>query len=133
LVLPAITWDVHHGPDRPDDAVQHAGSDGAGVHEDRQGQRIEPGNGYFEARSEECRDSRSNHRRHGAGDPSGGSGHYGVDLRLAGSGAPYGSGDFQPGLSVVQAAVFLLASIFVLVNLVVDLLYTYLDPRVKLG
>jgi ABC-type dipeptide/oligopeptide/nickel transport system permease component len=34
---------------------------------------------------------------------------------------------------VVQAAVFLLASIFVLVNLAVDLLYTYLDPRVKLG
>jgi peptide/nickel transport system permease protein len=34
---------------------------------------------------------------------------------------------------VVQAAVFLLAAIFVLVNLVVDLLYTYLDPRVKLG
>lgn len=34
---------------------------------------------------------------------------------------------------VVQAAVFLLASVFVLVNLVVDLLYTYLDPRVKLG
>ncbi len=33
---------------------------------------------------------------------------------------------------VVQAAVFFLASIFVLVNLVVDLLYTYLDPRVKL-
>jgi peptide/nickel transport system permease protein len=34
---------------------------------------------------------------------------------------------------VVQAAVFLLASIFVLVNLVVDILYTYLDPRVKLA
>jgi ABC-type dipeptide/oligopeptide/nickel transport system permease component len=34
---------------------------------------------------------------------------------------------------VVQAAVFLLASIFVLVNLIVDILYTYLDPRVKLG
>jgi ABC-type dipeptide/oligopeptide/nickel transport system permease component len=34
---------------------------------------------------------------------------------------------------VVQAAVFILASIFVLVNLIVDLLYTYLDPRVKLG
>ncbi len=34
---------------------------------------------------------------------------------------------------VVQAAVFLLAAIFVMVNLVVDLLYTYLDPRVKLG
>jgi ABC-type dipeptide/oligopeptide/nickel transport system permease component len=33
---------------------------------------------------------------------------------------------------VVQAAVFILASIFVLVNLVVDILYTYLDPRVKL-
>lgn len=34
---------------------------------------------------------------------------------------------------VVQAAVFVLASIFVLVNLVVDIIYTYLDPRVKLG
>jgi ABC-type dipeptide/oligopeptide/nickel transport system permease component len=34
---------------------------------------------------------------------------------------------------VVQAAVFILATIFVLVNLLVDILYTYLDPRVKLG
>ncbi len=34
---------------------------------------------------------------------------------------------------VVQAAVFVLASIFVLVNLLVDILYTYLDPRVNLG
>ena len=33
---------------------------------------------------------------------------------------------------VVQAAVFLLASTFVLVNLVVDILYTYLDPRIRL-
>lgn len=33
---------------------------------------------------------------------------------------------------VVQAAVFILATIFVLINLLVDILYTYLDPRVKL-
>jgi peptide/nickel transport system permease protein len=33
---------------------------------------------------------------------------------------------------VVQAAVFLLASTFVLVNLVVDVAYTYLDPRIRL-
>jgi peptide/nickel transport system permease protein len=33
---------------------------------------------------------------------------------------------------VVQAAVFLLASTFVLVNLMVDLVYTYLDPRIRL-
>jgi peptide/nickel transport system permease protein len=33
---------------------------------------------------------------------------------------------------VVQAAVFLLASTFVVVNLVVDLIYTYLDPRIRL-
>jgi peptide/nickel transport system permease protein len=33
---------------------------------------------------------------------------------------------------VVQAAVFLLASTFVLVNLLVDCLYTYLDPRIRL-
>jgi ABC-type dipeptide/oligopeptide/nickel transport system permease component len=34
---------------------------------------------------------------------------------------------------VVQAAVFLLASTFVLVNLAVDILYTYLDPRIRLS
>ena len=33
---------------------------------------------------------------------------------------------------VVQAAVFLLAFTFVLVNLVVDVVYTYLDPRIRL-
>ena len=33
---------------------------------------------------------------------------------------------------VVQAAVFLLASTFVLVNLMVDVVYTYLDPRIRL-
>jgi peptide/nickel transport system permease protein len=34
---------------------------------------------------------------------------------------------------VVQAAVFLLASTFVLVNLAVDIIYTYLDPRIRLS
>jgi ABC-type dipeptide/oligopeptide/nickel transport system permease component len=33
---------------------------------------------------------------------------------------------------VVQAAVFMLSATFVLVNLVVDMLYTYLDPRIRL-
>jgi len=33
---------------------------------------------------------------------------------------------------VVQAAVFLLASTFVIVNLAVDVVYTYLDPRIRL-
>jgi ABC-type dipeptide/oligopeptide/nickel transport system permease component len=33
---------------------------------------------------------------------------------------------------VVQAAVFLLASTFVVVNLIVDVVYTYLDPRIRL-
>lgn len=33
---------------------------------------------------------------------------------------------------VVQAAVFLLASTFIVVNLFVDLVYTYLDPRIRL-
>ena len=33
---------------------------------------------------------------------------------------------------VVQASVFLLATTFVLVNLLVDVVYTYLDPRIRL-
>ena len=32
---------------------------------------------------------------------------------------------------VVQVSVFLLASIFVIVNLIVDVLYKYLDPRIE--
>lgn len=32
---------------------------------------------------------------------------------------------------VVQAVVFTLATIFLLINLIVDILYTYLDPRVR--
>jgi ABC-type dipeptide/oligopeptide/nickel transport system permease component len=34
---------------------------------------------------------------------------------------------------LVQASVFVLASIFVFVNLAVDLVYTYLDPRIRLA
>ncbi len=34
---------------------------------------------------------------------------------------------------VVEAAIFLLAAIFVFVNLVVDLIYAYLDPRISYG
>jgi peptide/nickel transport system permease protein len=36
-------------------------------------------------------------------------------------------------LPLVQAAVTLLATIFVVVNLLVDILYTYLDPRIRLA
>jgi peptide/nickel transport system permease protein len=35
-------------------------------------------------------------------------------------------------LPLVQACVLLLASIFVFANLVVDILYAYLDPRIRL-
>jgi len=31
----------------------------------------------------------------------------------------------------VQSAVFLLASTFVIVNFLVDIIYTYLDPRIR--
>jgi ABC-type dipeptide/oligopeptide/nickel transport system permease component len=31
----------------------------------------------------------------------------------------------------VQSAVFLLASTFVIVNFLVDVVYTYLDPRIR--
>ncbi|MDQ3547421.1 MAG: ABC transporter permease [Chloroflexota bacterium] len=36
-------------------------------------------------------------------------------------------------LPLVQAAVTVIATIFVLVNLIVDLLYTYLDPKIRLS
>jgi ABC-type dipeptide/oligopeptide/nickel transport system permease component len=39
---------------------------------------------------------------------------------------------FNRDYPVVQAAVFLLASTFVIVNFLVDVIYTYLDPRIRL-
>jgi peptide/nickel transport system permease protein len=39
---------------------------------------------------------------------------------------------FARDFPVVQAAVFIIASTFVLINLLVDILYTWLDPRVRL-
>jgi len=38
---------------------------------------------------------------------------------------------FNRDYPVVQSAVFLLASTFVIVNLLVDVVYTYLDPRIR--
>jgi peptide/nickel transport system permease protein len=39
---------------------------------------------------------------------------------------------FARDFPVIQAAVFIIATTFVLINLVVDILYTWLDPRVRL-
>jgi peptide/nickel transport system permease protein len=39
---------------------------------------------------------------------------------------------FNRDYPVVQAAVFILAATFVLVNFLVDIMYTYLDPRIRL-
>jgi len=38
---------------------------------------------------------------------------------------------FNRDYPVVQSAVFLLASTFVIVNFLVDIVYTYLDPRIR--
>jgi peptide/nickel transport system permease protein len=40
---------------------------------------------------------------------------------------------FQRDFPLVQAAVFVVAITFVLINLAVDILYTMLDPRIRLG
>jgi peptide/nickel transport system permease protein len=40
---------------------------------------------------------------------------------------------FNRDYPTIQAIVFVIACLFVLINLVVDVLYAFLDPRVKLG
>ena len=40
---------------------------------------------------------------------------------------------FARDYPVVQAVVLVLASIFVLINITVDVLYTYMDPRIREG
>ena len=34
---------------------------------------------------------------------------------------------------MVQAAVFIMASAFVLINMLMDILYAWLDPRIRIG
>ncbi|NMB36108.1 MAG: ABC transporter permease subunit, partial [Firmicutes bacterium] len=38
---------------------------------------------------------------------------------------------FARDFSMIQGCVFLFAILFVLVNLLVDILYVYLDPRIR--
>jgi len=40
---------------------------------------------------------------------------------------------FARDYPVVQAVVLVLASIFVLINIMIDVLYTYMDPRIREG
>lgn len=52
---------------------------------------------------------------------------------LPGMGWTFVNGIYQRDYPTVQGAVLMLAGTFVLVNLVVDLLYAYLDPRIRYG
>jgi peptide/nickel transport system permease protein len=52
---------------------------------------------------------------------------------LPGMGWTFVNGIYQRDYPTVQGAVLMLAGTFVLVNLIVDLLYAYLDPRIRYG
>ncbi len=52
---------------------------------------------------------------------------------LPGMGWTLINGIYQRDYPTVQGAVLMLALMFVLVNLLVDLLYAYLDPRIRYG
>ena len=56
-----------------------------------------------------------------------------VIFGLNGVGNTLVQGIFNRDYPLIQASALFLATIFVVVNLVVDLLYGYLDPRVKLA
>ncbi|HEY7034062.1 MAG TPA: ABC transporter permease [Thermomicrobiales bacterium] len=56
-----------------------------------------------------------------------------VIFGLNGVGNTLLQGIFNRDYPLVQAAALYLATIFVLINLIVDLLYAYLDPRIKQG
>jgi peptide/nickel transport system permease protein len=52
---------------------------------------------------------------------------------LPGMGWTFVNGIYQRDYPTVQGAVLLLATSFVLINLLVDLTYAYLDPRIRYG
>ena len=105
----------------------------AGLRPHRPGQGRGRARGGVGAALRNAGDPRHHHRGTRARNAPGRSGHRGDDLRVARRRPALGPGHLQPGLSARAGLVFVLASIFVLVNLAVDLVYTLLDPRIRLG
>ena len=64
-------------------------------------------------------------------DAAGRRGHHRVRVRLAGDGEARRRRDLFPGFPVVQTVLIISATIFVLINLLVDALYTVVDPRIR--
>ena len=58
-------------------------------------------------------------------------GHHGIGLRLAGDGEARRRRDLLRDFLVVQTVLILSATIFVAINLLVDALYTVVDPRIR--
>ena len=114
------------------DPVVDARGAGAGLHPGRSRQ----GAGHADDPPASRAAERADPDRHGPrppdGLPPGRGGDHRADLRAArASGWTLLNGVYQRDYPVVQGTVMVFAVTFVLVNLLVDLAYTYLDPRIR--
>jgi ABC-type dipeptide/oligopeptide/nickel transport system permease component len=55
-----------------------------------------------------------------------------ADLQLARVGTLRNDGHAPQGLNAISAVILIFGAIFILANIIVDLLVAYLDPRIRL-
>ena len=128
----------HHArrvPDRagrPPHPLEHAGDPEPRLHPDGPGQGAGRAGRCPPPRAPERHHPRADRDRTPDRDAAGRRGHHGIGLRLAGHGQARRRRDLLPGLPpVVQTVLILSATIFVVINLLVDALYTVVDPRIR--
>ena len=122
-----------HRSHRATDPIGDACGTEERLHSDRGSQRTSRYERGLETRPEECGLANRDDRRYRVRHAAGWYGHHRDDLCLARTWAPCGRRDLWPGLSGVQTIVLLVSVIFVTLNLLVDVLYHWIDPRIELA
>ncbi len=122
--------DCHDGEDAP---LLHPGRDGEGLHPHRLQPGLDPGGRPEKARPAQRHDPGDrlflgHRRRAGGGEHCGGAGLCRAWPGAAAVLSSIGSRDFP----VAQAVVILLATWVVVVNFIADVLYQYMDPRIRI-
>ena len=123
----------HAGGDGALDTHLHAGSDAAGLYPHGAGQGPTRAHGGDSPYAAQCLDSGGDNIGASVGCFDYGIFYYRDDVQFPGVGREYVTSISNRDYSMIMATTLLYAVLIALANLSVDLLYAWLDPRIKVG